>query len=420
MLKSQGLHDLFYARFGLFPELVRCRKVSDHPTTFVAGFKCDIPSIFDSPRIEFGAQGIAETPEQAVLIATMEGLERQSLFTLRSQRLIAASARDMGAQCVDLLSRSPKHDPSETAPDGRRLSSPGVDEILRWLPAEVLGSQADAFVPLVMAHIATPLASESYWMQISTGCAAHVEPELSLNRAFAECYERDALALTWLLNRSVRQVEPRGLTVRVQTFVESQAQHGIQVLVFDATVERQVPVVLALEIAQHSRAFRQIMTCAAGRTVRQAADSAVKDLASARGYLQGRRAQLLANGTDAVPVDEGALFMADAANSQAFDFLLGARASNCTSHDPIGEPGLGTFPIAEILESSGHAGYSLDISSREALDHGVVVTRVIIPDLQPYSPYAWGQYRAHDRIAAVQRAEGQLVLQPNDYPIPLS
>lgn len=144
-----------------------------------------------------GAGGAFDS-EDARLLSIAEGVERYSSCVYDEEQFVWATARELGAEAVD-LTQFPSVSEAETKRTPAWVA-PNVDAPMRWVRSVCMMTGAIRWIPAIAVYLHLPFASigERFTIPISTGCALHTDPQLAIRNALLEVIERDAVALTWL------------------------------------------------------------------------------------------------------------------------------------------------------------------------------------------------------------------------------
>lgn len=351
----------------------------------------------DAVRTPLDGAAIARDAETAEFRAVMEGLEHYAAAAWHPADFRWASAEDLGEDAIAI----------EELPQAQPLDP---RDRIRWVEGWDLADGRPVWVPAVMAYVGLPPAveAEGFWPQISTGCAAHDDLGAAVTSGLLECVERDAVAVTWLLQRPLPRIAG---PVPGLDAVES---CGLEVSLFDATTDVGTPVVIAVlrgdgpVAAVLSAACRPDPAVAAARAVAEAvhartmlalAPEAPDDLADFRSPTDaarwlGRDDQLepwsFLDSGEAVKLDE--LAVAD-----------------------VSKPAL----MARFAALGLHA-YGVDLTCDELADVGAAAARVIVPGLQPVSLLPGVTFGDHPRLARAAQAMGLDADRRNPFPVPFA
>ena len=242
--------DLGPKEIGWFAYSVRCHGI--HPGVGTSSLKK--PS--EETRSPAG-HGCHIDEQSAKTCAIAECVERISAGYWASEQVIESSANEIGDKALDLASLPICSEEEYRSPycDLRR---PRKDLPLRWIEGRLIGHDREVWVPLVLSHLYTGrrLAGEHIAHSISTGLAAHTSMGAASLSAICEVIERDALALTWLLQHEAPKVAFDDLDSTTQVFLNMQERllPDVSFEIFDITTDLNIPVLLCLQTL-HKRPF---------------------------------------------------------------------------------------------------------------------------------------------------------------------
>jgi ribosomal protein S12 methylthiotransferase accessory factor len=108
--------------------------------------------------------------------------------------------------------------------------------------------------------------------------------------------------------------------------------------------------------------------------------------------------------------------MASSSQAEAFDFLLQQRAScrvaEAAADSPFQAGDSSTQALQKLihrLHERGHEAFAVDLSTREAVQAGMRVVRVVIPSLMPFSWVQRARFLAHSRLNTAPAKMGYAV-----------
>jgi ribosomal protein S12 methylthiotransferase accessory factor len=178
----------------------------------------------------------------------------------------------------------------------------------------------------------------------------------------------------------------------------------------DATTDFGVPTVYAVEERPREQRVRHVVGCATSPSPHDAWTGALKELVAVSCLLLRENAPPPPAGVDEViELENGAVFMARAERSQAFDFLKASTASTridslaSTSHLSPREQ------FADLIDRFAARGMDLlilDITPADVREHGLSVMRAIAPDLMPLPTMFRSRYLGHRRLYDYARNAG--------------
>ena len=350
-------------------------------------------------------------PEQSWVRAVVEAAERYSSMAFSTGNFVVASAQELGREAIDLRS-IPRCSQEEYADPRCPLRPAPLEAPIRWVRGLSLLSSEDRFVPAVMTHLhLKPWAAERFWLPISTGVAAHTDLGAALVAAICENVERDALALTWLLERTLPRIETPSLpSPSLAAVLERLARSSVSHHAFDATTDCGIPTVLAVQITENDPSCEVFVSCATAMDPEMAFEKAIREASPARAVLRSAPPPP-ADVRDFTEITDGASYYGRTGHRADFDFLLGTtrrttlKAMSRTT--PAVERDGSYYDLAALLARMTELEMdpvAVDLTADEVRDAGLWVVRVVMPELVPISFVHRARYLGTHRLVAHERA----------------
>ena len=342
--------------------------------------------------------------------AVCEALERYCGVMYPTEGVLRASARSLGDRALDprRLPRCSRRERAR-APAAFRLREPDVERDELWVRGHSLTERRPLWVPLSATYMGLPLPiSEHVLFPLSTGLAAGTSFRQAILSGLCEVIERDSLALFWLHQLPVPRLEAPAQTVRdpaLRELLAAGGAAGTETTLLDLTTDVGVPVVGAVQTC--ARAAPHAITMAACRPDPEAAALRVlEEVGSLRVALTeaaaaGRRVarEDFFSDREQTPESFGLLY-AGADGPARFQFATrhapaaerwpAAIRGGCAGEDPLSA-------IVERLAAAGMETIAVDVTTPEVREFGIVVVRVIVPELMPISFTHHARYLAHPR-----------------------
>ncbi len=365
--------------------------------------------------------GASDVPAEAAISAVVEAAERYASSIYLEEEVQVASWAELGTQAIPIetIARCS----AEEMEAGCPLRMPPAQEPIRWVAAWAPLEKAVRYVPLVMSHVISNLwRGERFWSPISTGIAAHTDPWLAVERAIYEAIERDCIALTWLLRRRLRRIQPA--SDAPGTDLHSRASDGrySQFLHFDATTDLEVPTVYTLQLHELDAACAQIVSCSTGTSFAACCSKTVRECLNTRlAVLAGN--ELPADINQFSDLVHGATYMGQRERRPAFDFLTDTtEAVSLASLDAGGEAPVKerVARVLQRLEALGMHLYLIDLTTDDVREAGLIVVRAIVPELMPFSYVHRARYLGHPRLKSFAASIGADASRLNEFPQPFS
>ncbi|WP_437673959.1 YcaO-like family protein [Sorangium sp. So ce131] len=373
--------------------------------------------------------GTALDETTAKVRSLCEAIERYCSVMYPTAGVRFASRRELGGEAIDLgrLPRASAREKARARPfDLPR--EPGEDDKLAWVRGYSLTRAAPRWIPLTAAYMGLPLpVSEHVILPISTGFAAGGDLESAILSGLFEVIERDSLALFWLHQLPMpRLSDPAALGPGVEELVERAARAGITSHLFDWTTDVGVPVVGVVQTTE--RGAPHVVAMGACRaTAAAAAQRVLEEAGSLRvGLAYAGRAVSRASFDEepARPPEDFGLLYAGEDGPARFAFATeGAPARSAPPPPLCPDGGDALRAIVRRLADLDMEVLVVDVTQPEIRDFGIVVVKVVVPELMPITFSHAVRYLAHPRLYRAPeslgygaRSEGGIV----DDPIPFS
>jgi ribosomal protein S12 methylthiotransferase accessory factor len=253
-----------------------------------------------------------------------------------------------------------------------------------------------------------------FWEPTANGLAAGREAAAADVAGLLEVIERDALAVSWLLQIPGLELSPEdALGEEYAATMYAVLRGGVEARLALVSLDIPLPICVAAIYDQSS------MPCvsfgAAARTdVRSAAKKALCEAALARYTMKLAIALLVGEPScelacyDPKTYQEHGLAWARPENAVQTTWVFGNRAVSCheleASHMPPGEV---LNYVVELVGAAGYPVYSCDLSTPELATAGWAVHRLLVPGLQPLNPGRYRRMLRSERLSKVHRWLGQ-------------
>ncbi|MEV7611457.1 YcaO-like family protein [Streptomyces sp. NPDC089799] len=266
------------SRYG---PVIGLQPVPDSPASLVAAVHAR-----HGKASEAAGYGRGRTIAAASRLALLERLERSgSEAVVSAARPVRATHRELPGRALDPR-RLGDLAPEQYAHPSCRVDPFSPDDVLRWIPARVWGTDEECWVPLEAGsyHVHPEPRPGQKWGRVlyesSNGCALGATLDEAALHALLELLERDAFLLTWWAGRPVPRIDWRSVTD--PTTVELRAamhRAGYEVDLLVLTRDVPVPAVWALARNPRSPDKYSLTTAAAHPDPAEAVRAAVAELA---------------------------------------------------------------------------------------------------------------------------------------------
>jgi ribosomal protein S12 methylthiotransferase accessory factor len=413
---------------GIVRTVDECLASSAEPRLYRA--TCDVrggDALLGSPLGHVaGIGGAGVTRADAAAAAVGEALERYSASYVPRNRLVFASARELGPNAVApgrfaLFSERQHATPGfpfrRFRPDTRvgwvdGMALPGGDSA--WLPAELvfLGDAGVGERPIGYAT--------------SSGAACGETPADTVERGLYELLERDAFMIAWAARLSLPLLEWSAAPALVELDRRFFLPTGLAYAAVDLSAFHDIPSVLG--VVRAPRGFPGALGVGAGTaaTIERAWFKALAEAFAARSA--GAKLELLEPGAYG-PLGEGIgtfedhiRYYADERRASAAAFIdASAARTPVGAIHPLGEDKIAS--LCARVAAAGSSAYAVDVTSPDVAELGLVVTKVVAPELcaldSAHGARFLGGRRLYETAAALGlRAAPLAEADVNPYPHP--
>ncbi|MBT0722431.1 hypothetical protein HGT70_14225 [Rosenbergiella collisarenosi] len=355
--------------------------------------------------------GADESLDMALLRSVAEAAERYATCVYDKRDVRIATFNDMAIQGIR-AEDIPRCSDEEYA-NPRCFIRP-IDEQapLRWVAGYSLTRRETCWVPLMMTHLfARPWPSEHFWLPISTGVAAHVDLAQAAVSAICEVIERDAIALTWLLQMEHPAVVtddaiPQEHAEKVRRLRNSCLENRV----FNATLDTGVPTLYSVQLRAGSERAAQFVNCSTHFDPWVSYGKLIRESAVGRTILE-HNLPIPDDIQDFIELEHGAIFMGRREHRSAFDFLLSPEKRGVGETQTLtalargmpSDPALQLRYLTNHFTKLGMDIVMVDMTTDELRDAGLHVVRAVIPGLMPMSACHTARYLGHTRLHNVKR-----------------
>lgn len=343
--------------------------------------------------LPMAGSGSSTTRDYAQAKALCEGLERYCNISFDPASVITASRDELGDEAIDLDLFACGHDEEYAAPFTTQTRA-RADQPMRWVRGYSLTQGRPLYLPFSTVYISSPYewAAEAFSIPISTGSALAANYERAVVSAALEVMERDALSLTWLQKLPLRRIDVshsrnRELLDRMALIEKT----GIQQYFFDATTDLGFPTAYLLQWAP-DRDLAMLVMAASRYDIESAMIRVMDEASSSRSALTRlARQPPLYDPNDFrsfTRLTDGAVYYADPARRQAFDFLMEGTGRVHVDEIPSLPATDARVMLDELVRRFRERGLELsvvDITAPPIADCGLRAVRVIAPQLLPLS-----------------------------------
>jgi len=375
-----------------------------------------------------GIGGSGATRAEAAAAAVGEALERYSASYVPHERLVVASARDLGAAAIapERFALFSERQHSTAAFPFRRFTA---DTTVAWVEGTSLPDGAPTWVPAELVFLGDTSADVRPIGYATSSWDACAETRVqALERGLCELLERDAFMIVWAGRLSVPLLDWNASSELRRLDGRYFAPTGLTYAAVDLSPIHGVPSVLG--VVRAPRGFPGALGVGAGTgtTIERAWFKALSEAFGARSA--GAKLALLEpcayglHGEGVRTFEDHIRFYADEQRTAAARFLDAGTAR--TSVDDVRPlPSDRLSALCARVAAAGSSAYAIDVTSPDVAELGLVVTKVVAPELCPldvlHGTRFLGGRRLYEAAAALGLRDGPLAeadVNPFPHPFP--
>ena len=375
-----------------------------------------------------GIGGAGVTRAEAAAAAVGEALERYSASYVPRERLLVATARELGPAAV-APERFALFSERQHASRGFPFRRFTLDARVAWVEGQTVPGGGAAFLPAELVFLGdASVGQEPIGYATSSGAACGEARADTLARGICELLERDAFMIAWTARLSLPLLEWSAAPALVDLDRRFFASTGLAYAAVDLSRFHDLPSVLG--VVRAPAGFPGALGVGAGTaaTVERAWFKALAEAFAARSA--GAKLELLEPGAYG-PHGEGVRtfedhirYYADEARASAAGFLDAGAART-----PVDEVQALTGDLVAALcarvVAAGSSVYAVDVTSPDVAALGLVVTKVVAPELCALDVVQGARFlggrRLYEATAELGLGKGPLSesdLNPDPHPFP--
>jgi ribosomal protein S12 methylthiotransferase accessory factor len=356
-----------------------------------------------------GIGGAGTSRAEAAAAAVGEALERYSASFVPAGRLVVATARELGPSAVG---------PARFALfSERQLGTPGfpfrrftAETRVAWVDGRALPGGEEAWLPAELVFLGDVAGGERpIGYGTSSGAACGETRTETIGRGLCELLERDAFTIVWAARLSPPLLDWRGEALFEELDARYFAPTGLAYSAVDLSAFHGVPSVLGVVRAPNGCPGALGVGAGTARTLERAWLKALAEAFAARSAgaklaLLDRR-ELGPFGDGLTTFEEHIRYYADHRRAQAAAFLdAGAERTR-----PAEVPAVrGDFvqALCDRVAAAGSSAFVVDVTSPDVAELGLVVTKVLAPELCPLDVLHPARFLGGRRLYEAARAVG--------------
>lgn len=334
-----------------------------------------------------GLGGVAATRDDAAGAALGEVAERYSLSYVPRERLVHATAAELGGRAVD-PARFALFSAEQHSQDGFPFVPFTEETPVWWVDAVRVDSGEPAWVPAELVFLGDPVGpgEPRIGYSTTTGAACGTTPDEALLRALLELCERDAFMLTWAARLSPPLLDWSADESLVELERRLFARTGLRYAAVDLSSFHGLACVLGVV---RSEAPGPALAVGAG-TAATAAQAWSKGLSEAFAtHAMGRRLlaadpdrRFAADGGDVWTLEDHVRFHAQHENRESGHFLDASPERVDVGELPVlrGGPAEQALAVAARIGACGSTAYAVDVTAPDVASLGVSVVKALAPE----------------------------------------
>ena len=324
--------------------------------------------------------GSGSSAGEARAAAIGEAVERYSACYLDEERLVVATARELGPRAVD-----PHRFALFSEEQYRRHGFPYVrftrDTRLAWIEGRSLPDGWPALLPAQFVHLVSPPGEPRIGRATSSGLACHTSAERATLSALLEVLERDAFMITWKTQLSWPRLDWSG-DAALERFVRTRVRPtGLRVRAIDLSAFWDVPCVLGVARSRVPGDAPLGVGAAAAPTIERAMQKALDEAVRVRSWAHALHSARVPLPADIRDFDDHVRFYAEPAHAGSTAFLDASRDRRHVREIAPLAPADRVGQLCARLERRSASAYAVDVTAPDVRDAGLAVARVVAPEL---------------------------------------
>jgi ribosomal protein S12 methylthiotransferase accessory factor len=330
--------------------------------------------------------------------AVLEALERHTGFCHRpSAGVVEATLAELGERAVDPRTLG-HHTDEQYARDGFPFAPLGAAERVRWVPVTPVGDGPARYLPeAALSWVHRRGTRRPFFYDTSNGFALGQSHEEATLHGMLEIVERDAFLLAWHRRLLLPELTLGPADGDVRDLVERvEIVTGFRVRLFWATLDIDVPVVLALAERDAASGPCTLVSTAASLHPRAAAESSVFEVAARVASIRyafnddpAHRQRLAEDHSALRGMEDHSLLGSLPGSREWFAFLTAPdRPSVGLTAMAAAAPRFATLDqdldhLRTRVEAAGTHAYAADVTTAELRWRGLVCVRSFVPGCLP-------------------------------------
>lgn len=335
--------------------------------------------------------GSGPTPQDALIPALAELLERYSTAMWREESIVRGSYENLRAEGAISPETFSFFSPAQLKQELFAESRVSADRKLDWVHARLLADARSVLIPAQLVYMFYGVDHPEqpvFWDTNSNGVAAGQTYEDAAYRAICEAIERDAFFMFWLNRLSPPRVRLESIPdPEVQRLLKECARYRLTVHILDCTTDVGVPTFVGVAIDPYGE-VPVAVSAVTDLDVDQALRKLVHELTKFSHAILYTTADTLPKvPEEIVSMGQRQLYWCKSDWRAAIGFFIAGPEKTYAdlvaggTHEPTALSPLER--VAEILRKKKLPGYLIDVTNTDAREAGLRVVRAVMPDLIP-------------------------------------
>ncbi|TXH02069.1 MAG: hypothetical protein E6R05_04700 [Candidatus Moraniibacteriota bacterium] len=340
--------------------------------------------------------GTGYTADEALLKSIAEALERYSLSVIDFSHMVIGSYRDLGPRrAIQPEQFCPFSQNQIEQPEfaRHRISQ---DIVFGWVKSKELVTHTERFIPAQTVYLSygTAFPEDPVFLGASTnGAAAGSSYDAALYRALCEAIERDGLLIFWLNTLAPPRINLESITIpKVQEQIAILKKYKFNLTILDITTDLNLPSFAAV-LTDSFGEIAVSISAVADFDIPRAFEKLMLEILKFPHFKKIEREGLskvnsvynnAASSIDTI-ADRRGLWSSQTMRPRIDFFLNGPVKSYRELQSPIrgGSYREKNQYIVKMLAQKQYSCFVVDVTASEARDAGLIVVKVVIPDLVP-------------------------------------
>lgn len=377
----------------------------------VAGNTCNPGTILNNPEanISLEALGKGKTVRESLLAYLGETVERYQLFVgdpTSKQASYAELCEEFPMVDLKYLQFYSDHERKRIGKHVGSLDKLNRTEERSWVEGTNLVTGSKTYLPLELVLNKVGEGNRPICPPTTNGLACHESTTKALLSSLYECIERDAFVETWFTKKTPSRLH-------TDKFELENNRLKLNLLEFDSKID--IPTIGCLGVLKKRKSPFAFICGSANNSLQNAIQTSLWEASQSWSWMCLKIAGSSTNNIDPKTISdlkENVLYYTDPNHSHNLDFLLNGQIKSVKLDDDSGNETdkIELLSLIKKLESINVSPIAFDITTPEIEEIGLVVTRVVIPELLPL-PLPSFPFDAHPKLKGLIENH-----QPHPYP----